>query len=1066
MKFASRNNYVFDESYFDFESIQTRIQSYYNTSINAESKQSPNKKQKQQQQQQRPTKTNTSNDSTNNALSLKPVYNEGDKVYAAYWWPNQDCLWYAAVITGRHRHTSGGDTKKYGPRHTYDLEYETTEIKYNGLEEEWVFSKEDYLLTTYKANDQEWIGVKNVQDKRSKDGWARLVGWYEADILDGTRQKFTFLAQALRAYDQSVVRMKGCRTQKSDLNIVEDWFFSDHPWRDPPTLIRDDAMSPSCIDIEDGSTADCGSNGASSSTDQQDKSNVEFALGIDFSKDSEEADLADAEDWGRSMFGSYNDETIDLTESRDSDSDCSDVDDECYVISPLSEDDKTTSHDNLSTDVPQRLVHTKAPANCDADLEIQSNEESPKEASPLVAKMVAAEPSVPEPDSSNACNTWSGVFSSTNELKMPRLPVAKKVPRFSATCEVVLESFNDNESMKKVCPYVTPLSLGLSHDSSSNTSTVIKEQKTVDFVKKDPQKVPRRSVPASSHGHVEDSSKKTSFDSSESGGFTDKMSKEEATPLVAKMNAAKSPGPEPDCSTTCNEWAGVFSSTNELKMARPRAVLERLFDSSTSRKSSCTTPLSSTTSPYSSTIASLQNSDNFVRKVPQKVPRRSFPASSARYVENSPGKSHPCVMIESGGSTDKMTEDYMIQSTVDTSKSPQKVSCGSEPSTCGVSQLVVQNLDLHEEAPRIITIDSNDSSSDISLASSKKSLASSKGKGRRTGSTGSRCWADHCFKFTRSKRERSEQTQTNSTSNPQVGMLSMGTKKFPRRSVADNQDTHCGESSRIPQKVDMCMKYFEQWQECDQHRGDAVENSPKLRNWIVKQQIMHDSLKSDEKSKLNSGNAFRRKVIDASVETNLSAGHSSATYSERKSLKPILEIGDSVVVVSCPSSDSNLCQTGYSATVKDRTKVRNKGQYGDVWQYDVITGDGGVIHNLEESCVFPKRDHVLSSLKKDAKDWIGVKRVRDADSIDLWARDVGWYAALVNGRYHHFPLLADALRVRDDFVVKLNGRRTKESDLNIPEEWTLPKQQGGKGPTYIGIDDKKPPCLITDPDCK
>ena len=61
-----------------------------------------------------------------------------------------------------------------------------------------------------------------MTDKKSKDPWARLVGWYVAKI-NGEDRTFSQLSDALRAYDASVVRSKGASTKESDLNLPEDW---------------------------------------------------------------------------------------------------------------------------------------------------------------------------------------------------------------------------------------------------------------------------------------------------------------------------------------------------------------------------------------------------------------------------------------------------------------------------------------------------------------------------------------------------------------------------------------------------------------------------------------------------------------------------------------------------------------------------------------------------------------------------------------------------------------------------------------------------------------------------
>jgi hypothetical protein len=54
-----------------------------------------------------------------------------------------------------------------------------------GVIDACVFDCEDYLLSTSQGNDEdelEWVGVKNVLDKKSSDMWAKSVGWHETCI--------------------------------------------------------------------------------------------------------------------------------------------------------------------------------------------------------------------------------------------------------------------------------------------------------------------------------------------------------------------------------------------------------------------------------------------------------------------------------------------------------------------------------------------------------------------------------------------------------------------------------------------------------------------------------------------------------------------------------------------------------------------------------------------------------------------------------------------------------------------------------------------------------------------
>jgi hypothetical protein len=73
---------------------------------------------------------------------------------------------------------------------------------FKGLEDYWVFSKEDYLLSTINNEVSSWIGVRHVTDQLAskEDMWPRHVGWYVVTI-DGKDQSYPWLSDALDAYN-------------------------------------------------------------------------------------------------------------------------------------------------------------------------------------------------------------------------------------------------------------------------------------------------------------------------------------------------------------------------------------------------------------------------------------------------------------------------------------------------------------------------------------------------------------------------------------------------------------------------------------------------------------------------------------------------------------------------------------------------------------------------------------------------------------------------------------------------------------------------------------------------
>ena len=75
-------------------------------------------------------------------------------------------------------------------------------------------SKDDYRLMHRKK-----VGVVNVLDKDCNDNWARIVGWYVADV-GGEKQTFFHLEDAMKAYDQYAVHIGG-EKNPSHLNMPE-----------------------------------------------------------------------------------------------------------------------------------------------------------------------------------------------------------------------------------------------------------------------------------------------------------------------------------------------------------------------------------------------------------------------------------------------------------------------------------------------------------------------------------------------------------------------------------------------------------------------------------------------------------------------------------------------------------------------------------------------------------------------------------------------------------------------------------------------------------------------------
>ena len=157
---------------------------------------------------------------------LKPLFEIGDNVYAAWWDPNTDTKrrneaeWFSGVVVSYE--TSIGASSKYGPTRLYHIMFSDND-ELDNIEDYYVFSKTDYELIAKCKTPDNYIGVRNRVDAKSTDEWAKIVGWYEITGEDGKAQSFSLLTDAMRAHDAIVVRKHGARVKRSFLNIPEDY---------------------------------------------------------------------------------------------------------------------------------------------------------------------------------------------------------------------------------------------------------------------------------------------------------------------------------------------------------------------------------------------------------------------------------------------------------------------------------------------------------------------------------------------------------------------------------------------------------------------------------------------------------------------------------------------------------------------------------------------------------------------------------------------------------------------------------------------------------------------------
>ena len=130
---------------------------------------------------------------------LSNIIKVGEEVFAAWWdssLPLKDhdgthASWFPGRVTS---YNEIDIDSPYGPTRFYDVSFDDDDES-NEIEEYWVFSKEDYLLSTRNDGVSSWIGVRNETDPRAatEDTWSRIVGWYVATI-DGKDQSYPRLS--------------------------------------------------------------------------------------------------------------------------------------------------------------------------------------------------------------------------------------------------------------------------------------------------------------------------------------------------------------------------------------------------------------------------------------------------------------------------------------------------------------------------------------------------------------------------------------------------------------------------------------------------------------------------------------------------------------------------------------------------------------------------------------------------------------------------------------------------------------------------------------------------------
>ena len=152
---------------------------------------------------------------------------------------------------------------------------------------------------------------------------------------------------------------------------------------------------------------------------------------------------------------------------------------------------------------------------------------------------------------------------------------------------------------------------------------------------------------------------------------------------------------------------------------------------------------------------------------------------------------------------------------------------------------------------------------------------------------------------------------------------------------------------------------------------------------------------------------------------------SSRRY-RKKNRKTALHVGDEVYSawwgedakrrVHCNYDyRSIIVPTWHPGVITKVTEDGCGGQYGPFLLYEVAFDDGDKLDEVQDYFVMKKSDYIISIRKTDVDNgnvkWIGVTNKLDEESVDDWAKKVGWYVATIDGEEQSFSNLSGELFV-------------------------------------------------------
>ena len=137
---------------------------------------------------------------------------------------------------------------------------------------------------------------------------------------------------------------------------------------------------------------------------------------------------------------------------------------------------------------------------------------------------------------------------------------------------------------------------------------------------------------------------------------------------------------------------------------------------------------------------------------------------------------------------------------------------------------------------------------------------------------------------------------------------------------------------------------------------------------------------------------------------------SSLKVTTSEYIKPVIKKGEQVY--ACWGGNDGKGTLWYPGRTWD-TKSSPGGEFGPVRKYDIVYDDGDMEPQVDEEWVVKKEEYEVGVEKPDEKNWIGVTNIRFEDSMDNYARLIGWYRTTFGGESRVYSSLAKALRSYD-----------------------------------------------------